>query len=71
MVNYLQKTYCWIIPTFIENYITAKYSFRNNSKIYKKPAEKLLAAIINNPVIKEVLLLVKNTKLLKLQYKPL
>ena len=55
----------------MKNYITAKHSFRNNSKIYKKRAKKLLAAIFNNLVIEEALLPVKNTKLLKFQYKPL
>ena len=69
MVNYLQKTYCWTVPTFIKNYVTAKYSFGSNSETYKKRAEKLLAAIFNNLVIEEALLPVKNTKLLKLQYK--
>ena len=69
VVGYLRETYRWTIPTFVENYVTAKYSSRNNSKIYKKCAEKLLVAIFNNLVIKEVLFPVKNTKLLKLQYK--
>jgi hypothetical protein len=53
----------------MENYVTAEYSFGNNSKIHKKCAKKLSAAIFNNLVIKEALFLVKNTKLLKLQYK--
>ena len=66
VVGYLQKTYCWTIPTFIENYITAKYSFKSNSKIYKKCAKELLVVIFNNLVIKEVLFLVENIKLLKL-----
>jgi hypothetical protein len=50
----------------MENYITAKRSSRSNSEIYKKRAKKLLVVIFNNPVIKEALLLVENTKLLKL-----
>ena len=66
VVGYLQETYYWTISTFIKNYITAKYSSGNNSKIYKKYAEKLLIAIFNNLVIKEALLLIKNIKLLKL-----
>ena len=36
VVGYLLETYCWTIPNFIENYVTAKYSSRSNSKIYKK-----------------------------------
>ena len=66
VVGYLQETYRWTIPTFIKNYVTAKHSSGNNSKIYKKCAEKLSAAIFNNLVIEEVLFPVKNTKLLKL-----
>ena len=66
VVGYLQETYCWTIFTFVENYITAKYNFRNNSEIYKKCTKKLLVAIFNNLVIEEVLFLIKNTKLLKL-----
>ena len=65
VVSYLQKTYRWTVSTFIKNYVTAKYSFGSNSEIYKKCAEKLLAAIFNNLVIEEVLFPVKNTKLLK------
>ena len=71
VIGYLQETYRWTIPTFIENYITTKYNSRNNSKTQKKHTKKLSAAIFNNLVIKEALFLVKNTKLLKLQYKPL
>ena len=66
MVGYLQEIYRWTIPTLIENYITAKYSSGNNSEIYEKCAKKLSAAIFNNLVIKEALLLIENTKLLKL-----
>ena len=66
VVGYLRETYCWTVPTFIKNYITAKYSFKSNSKIHKKRAKKLLVVIFNNLVIKEVLFLVENTKLLKL-----
>ena len=66
VVGYLWETYCWTVFTFVENYVTAKYSFRSNSKIYKKRAKKLLVAIFNNLVIEEVLFLVENTKLLKL-----
>ena len=56
VVGSLWETYCWTVPTFIENYITAKYSFKSNSKIYKKKcAKKLLVVIFNNLVIKEVL----------------
>ena len=49
----------------MENYITAKYSPRNNSKTYKKYTKKLLVAIFSNPVIKKALLLIKTSKLLK------
>ena len=69
VVSYLQKIYRWTVPTFIENYVTAKHSFKSNSETHEKRAEKLLAAIFNNLVIEEALLPVKNTKLLKLQYK--
>ena len=55
VVGYLQETYYWTIPTFMENYITAKRSFGSNNKIHKKRTEKLLAVIFNNLVIKEAL----------------
>ena len=58
--------YRWSIPTFMENYVTAKYSFRSNSEIYKKRAKKLLVAIFSNLVIKKALFLIKTSKLLKL-----
>ena len=66
MIGYLQKTYRWTVSTFLENYVTAKYSPRSQTEIYKKRTKKLLAAIFNNLVIKEVLFPIKNTKLLKL-----
>ena len=66
VVSYLQKMYRWSVPTFMENYITAKYSFKSNSKTHKKCAKKLLVAIFSNLVIKKALFLVKIPKLLKL-----
>ena len=71
VVGYLRETYRWTVPTFVENYVTAKRSFGSNSETHEKHAEKLSAAIFNNPVIEEALLPVENTKLSKLQYKPL
>ena len=65
VVGYLRETYRWTIPTFIENYVTTKYSSGSNSEIYKKRAKKLSVVIFNNLFIKEALLLV-NTMLLKL-----
>ena len=66
VVSYLQETYYKTVFTFIKNYVTTKYSSGNNSKTYKKRAEKLLAAIFNNPVIEKALFLVENIKLLNL-----
>ena len=66
VVNYLQETYCWSIPTFIKNYITTKRSPRSNSETHKKRVKKLLVAIFSNPVIKKALFLVKTSKLSKL-----
>ena len=71
MVSYLQETYRWSIPTFVENYITAKYSLKSNSKTHEKYTKKLLVAIFSNLVIKKALFLVETFKLLKLQYQPL
>ena len=58
--------YRWSVSTFVENYVTAKYSPRSNSETHKKYAEKLSVAIFSNPVIKKALLLVETLKLLKL-----
>ena len=66
MIGYLQEIYHWTISTFLENYVTTKYSPGSQAKIYKKHTKKLLAVIFNNLVIKEVLFFIKNTKLLKL-----
>ena len=66
MIGYLQEIYRWTISTFLENYVTAKCSPGSQAKIHKKRAKKLSAVIFNNLVIKEALLSVKNTKLLKL-----
>ena len=66
MIGYLREIYYWTVSTFLKNYVTAKCSPKSQAKIYKKYTKKLLAAIFNNLVIKEALLSIKNTKLLKL-----
>ena len=62
----MREIYRWTVSTFLENYVTAKCSPKSQAEIYEKRTKKLLAAIFNNLVIKEALLPIKNTKLLKL-----
>ena len=71
MVVYLRKSYRWSVSIFLENYVTAKYSAGSNTKSHKQRAKKLSAAIFSNLAFKKALLPFKNTKLLKLHFKPL